>query len=220
MTRFQKLNVVAVILSLVCCTRRSVPSAQASIDSGAVPEAAASVIVVPPPPIPVPRHVLIVGDSEACATGRYAKDAVKQFNDDHGQPHDTIDVECKGGTQVRYWGKEGHLRDALSKHPNPDNIVIFLGTNHYTETKAPDVSIVLDLVKQSGARCTWVGNTAVNGKKWKINKLMRDAVTPTCDYFDTEAANIALPDGVHPWGDGAIKWIKLVWVTIPTKYEN
>ena len=158
------------------------------------------------------RKILIIGDSEACAVQWQVKN-VKL-------PTDTVDVECKGGTVVQYWGAQGNMQRALARHPGTDTVVIFLGTNHYGQTATPPVAPILDLIKQRGLKCVWVGNTAVNGKRWKINDLLRSAVTPTCSYFDTEAAAIPLPDGVHPDGTGALRWLRLVWPTIPMKYEE
>lgn len=159
-----------------------------------------------------PRKVLIIGDSEACAVQWQVKNAKL--------PTDQVDVECKGGTVVQYWGASGNMKRALDRHPGTDVVVIFLGTNHYGQTVTPPVAPILSLVKERGLKCVWVGNTAVNGKKWKINDLLRMAVTPTCSYFDTEAAGIPLPDGVHPDGTGALKWLRLVWPTIPMKHEE
>ena len=169
----------------------------------------------------VPRRVLITGDSEACRVAFYVKDTVALINKENGEPADVVDVDCKGGTVVDYWGKYGNLKRALKRHPTPDDILVFLGTNHYwNEKDTPDVSPILDEIAWSKANCIWVGNTAVHGRKWNINNLLRAAVTPQCSYFDTEAADIPLDDGVHPGRAGAVKWLRLVWKTIPPKYKE
>lgn len=165
-----------------------------------------------------PRKVLVVGDSEACAVNLYIRKTVKEFNEALKQPLDVVDVDCKGGTTVQYWGEQGHFRESLSKHGKPDVVVVFLGTNHYWQTTTPPVNMIIDQLEPR-TECLWVGNTAVKGRKWKINRLLKDAVTPRCQYFDTEAADIHLPDGVHPSGAAAIKWIKMIWSMIPLKYE-
>lgn len=176
----------------------------------------------PPAPVlkPVGRKVLIVGDSEACAVSSYIdlKKLVAEINDAAGQPHDTVEFDCKDGTRVEYWGAGGHLRSALDNHPNPDAVLVFLGTNHYWQTTVPPTDTVTDLLKDTN--CVWVGNTAVHDKRWPVNGLIRDAVTPQCKYFDTEAAKIPLADGVHPTPEGATRWIRLVWPEIPLKKEN
>lgn len=167
-----------------------------------------------------PRHVLIVGDSEACAVSGYInlKKLVASINDEDGAPHDVVDVDCKGGTVVQYWGAGGNLKLALQRHPKPDDVLVFLGTNHYWQKVSPPTNTVTDLLKETN--CIWVGNTAVHGQHWTINGMIRDAVTPRCTYFDTEAADIPLADGVHPSPAGAVKWIRLVWKMIPPKYEE
>lgn len=210
------------------CSTLTMPSAPESIevsaDAGPGDAAIDAPEVAAPPPAPKPkrvvgRTVLVVGDSEACAVNLYIQKTVREFNEAAGQPTDSVVVDCKGGTTVQYWGAQGHFREALKKHPKPDAVVIFLGTNHYWQTEAPPVNTILDQI-QAPASCVWVGNTAVKGKRWKINNILREAVQPACSYFDTEAAGIPLPDGVHPSGAGAIKWLKAVWPMIPLKYEE
>lgn len=189
-----------------------------------------TITVTEPPVIKVPptilverkvsRRILVIGDSEACAVNLYIRKTVKEINEAAGDPLDVVDVVCKGGTVVQYWGEQGHFREALKKHPNPDAVVIFLGTNHYWQgITRPPVETLLDQI-QEPTSCVWVGNTAVKGKRWQINKTLREAVQPRCSYFDTEAAGIELPDGVHPSGAGAIKWLKGIWPLIPPKYEE
>ena len=165
-----------------------------------------------------PRHVLIVGDSEACRVGFWVKEVVKQINAEQQRPADQINIECKDSTRVQYW--DDRIKEALDRHPDTDTLLVFLGTNHYYNVQTPPVGPILEEVKERGLNCVWVGNTAVNGKRWKINELLDQAVRPTCDYFDTEAANIPLLDGVHPDHDGAVKWIKEIWKTIPPMYEE
>jgi len=162
--------------------------------------------------VPAKRRILIVGDSEACTVAHYVK-KVKLSTD-------IVNVDCKGATTVQYWAAGGNFRAALNRHPKPDTVLVFLGTNNYWNKTAPNAKPILDQVTERGFGCVWVGNTAVKGKKWPINGLLRDAVTPTCSYFDTEAADISLPDGVHPGPSGAVKWLRLVWEMIPMKYEE
>lgn len=170
----------------------------------------------------VGRNILVVGDSEACAVNFVIKPTIQKINDENGHPRDVVSVDCKGSTTVRYWGEQGHLHTALSKHPHPDVVVVFLGTNHYAQMtgKVSGVDNVLQEIKKSGAQCVWVGNTAVRGKHWPINKILRDAVTPDCTYFDTEAANIPLADGIHPDRQASVKWLRLIWPMLPFKFEE
>lgn len=152
------------------------------------------------------RRVLVVGDSEACAVAPYVRRVAP--------PTDDVAVECLQGTTVGYWGAQGHLAQALARHPRPDAVVVFLGTNHYWQAKAPDVVPVTAAIEATGASCTWVGNVAVAGRKWPIDGLMRAAVEPACTYYDTEAAGIPLVDGMHPTAEGALLWLRAVWPTI------
>lgn len=215
-----------IFATLIACNRPTVvdPPSQPTPVADVVELAEAAVVTDAAPPQKVmravSRQILIVGDSEACAVKPLAQKVFDEQDKSVGIPTDRVSVECKGGTTVAYWGAQGHLKEALAKHPNQDVVVVFLGTNHYGQSKTPDVSIVLDGIENSGAQCVWVGNTAVDGRRWKINKLIHDAVTPRCRYFDTEAANIPLADNAHPTSAGAIKWLRLVWEVIPTKFEE
>ena len=204
---------------LMGCVPSAVVTSTQDVTIPQVESVPSPVVVDIPPPVvvelvPAPRRILIVGDSEACAVSPYVK-LVKD-------PLDTVDVDCKGGTTVPYWSLLGNFRAALSRHPKPDSVLIFLGTNHYSDPKAnvPGVKNILGLVQERNINCVWVGNTAVHGKHWPINVTLKNAVTPTCDYFDTEQAGIQLSDGVHPTREGAIKWLKAIWPTIPQKYEE
>jgi lysophospholipase L1-like esterase len=165
-----------------------------------------------------PRRVLVIGDSEACRVNLWIKATVHDINQRNHEPYDDVHVVCKGGTVVQYWGAGGHTRMALQEYPHPDDVVVFLGTNHYWQKTSPPTETVTDLL--GDANCIWVGNTAVKGHHWPINQLIRDRVSGRCSYFDTEAANIPLDDDAHPGHAGAVKWLQMVWETIPTKYEE
>lgn len=168
--------------------------------------------VVEPPKVVAKRVILIIGDSEACAIASSVKKAKL--------PTDDVHVDCKGGTVVQYWGAGGNFRAALTRHPKPDVVLVFLGTNHYWQKKTPPVESILSIIRDRGFQCVWVGPTAVHNKTWEMNGLIRDAVTPTCDFFDTEAAHIPLYDGVHPDEPAALLWLQKVWPLIPMKYEE
>jgi len=220
---------IACLLS--CNINASLTVSSVRADAGVKDDAEETMVSVPViSRRPLSRHVLIVGDSEACRVGYYVKETVRELNDESGQPRDVVDVDCMGSTTVQYWGIGGNLKLALSRHPNPDDVLVFLGTNHYWVREIPkkatkpgqltlsDVKAVTDLLKNTN--CVWVGNTSVSGKSWDVNELLRDAVTQQCLYFDTEAAGIPLEDGVHPGRAGAVKWLRLLWATIPPKYEE
>ena len=178
----------------------------------------------PPPTITLPkkvaaRNVLIIGDSEACAVAPVAKEVAREWAEKKGYPIDNVAVECKGGTVIQYWAAGQHAKLALGTHPKTDTLLVFLGTNHYWQkTLVGDPTQILDLVKANKLQCTWVGNVAVKGKKWAVNDQVKQAVTPTCNYFDSEEEQIKLHDGVHPDRANAKKWLSDVWETIPLKY--
>lgn len=174
------------------------------------PAEAAPVFLAPKRLVPAPRRILIVGDSEAC-TVKYQVAKVKLATD-------TVDVDCKGGTVTDYWAKGGNFRGALSRHPEPDVVLVFLGTNDFWKKVAPDTGPITDLIHDRNLGCVWVGPTAVHGKQWPVNDMLRDEVTPTCEYFDTEYEDIPLWDGVHPDPAAAERWLRLIWKQIPLQY--
>ena len=172
------------------------------------------------PPKAIARHVLIIGDSVACAVSPVAKEVAQEWAQKTGQPTDDVTVDCKGGTTIQYWGPGLHAHFSLQARPLTDTLLVFLGTNHYWQKTVPNPQLILDLVTNRNLTCVWVGNVAVKGKHWPINGLLRDAVTPTCIYFDSEAEPIQLCDGFHPDSANAKKWLTDVWAAIPLKYEE
>lgn len=220
---------VASILSLTACVHRepnggpvSIPTTpvvteHAVVDTTAIVEEPVIEKQTPEnlpskPKVIAKRTILIIGDSEACAVAPEVKKAKL--------PTDTVYVDCKGGTVVQYWGSGGNFKAALSRHPKPDVVLVFLGTNHYWQKTTPPVETVLKTIRERGFKCVWVGPTAVHNQHWPMNDLIRDAVQPTCDYFDTETASIKLHDGVHPYGAAALDWLQKIWPMIPMKYEE
>lgn len=165
-----------------------------------------------PEPQVLSRYVLIVGDSQACAVSSH----MKEMADSSG---DKADIVCKPSTTVQYWTSD-RLNNELERRANVDTLVVFLGTNHYLDVSTPPVGSILDVVRSRHLTCVWVGNTAVRGKHRQINSLLHDAVTPTCSYFDTEAYNLRLRDGVHPTFDSARRWAQAVWNSIPVRYDD
>jgi len=160
-----------------------------------------------------PRHVLIVGDSEACAVGVVAS-VIAEKNGD------SVEVECKPGSKVEHWSDAGNFRAALSRHPTADTVLVFLGTNNFWYREVPNVAPILDAIKDAGLSCVWVGPTSVHGKSWRVNDLLRINTVPTCVYYDTESAGVPLVDGVHPNAAAAKRWLQDVWRMIPLKYEE
>lgn len=162
-------------------------------------------------PVRLARHVLVVGDSEACAVSTHVAGVARSAGDD-------ADFACKSSTTVQYWSA-GPLARALDARPHVDTVVVFLGTNHYLDAVAPPVGPILEEFRSRGLTCVWVGNTPVMGKPRKVNGLLRDAVSGSCTYFDTEAFGPVLRDGVHPTPASARLWLDAVWRVIPQKFE-
>jgi hypothetical protein len=160
----------------------------------------------------VPRHILLVGDSEAGRVSWRVKD-VKESDD-------VVHVVYKGGTTIQQWGAGGLFNAALTKYPSDDTVVIFLGTNDYSKTTTPDVAPILRQVTAAHMNCVWVGPTSVHEKSWSVNDLIEAAVSSTCTYFNTEKMDIKLEDHVHPNYDNAGKWLGMVWLMIPPKFEE
>lgn len=166
---------------------------------------------------PRSRNVIIVGDSEACAVKHDVQAITDKIADSNGLPHDKIIVGCKVGSRIPFW--DVHVRDVIDQHDRPDVVLVFLGTNHYDEVGEQPVKPILDYIELTGADCVWVGNTSVRGKRWKVNEVIKASVESRCKYFDTEAANIPLVDGIHPTSAGVVKWIEEIWPLIPPEYE-
>jgi hypothetical protein len=150
-----------------------------------------------------PRRILIVGDSEAGYVSRRISE-VKLA-------HDTVEVDAKSSTTIQYWSELGNFLTVLNRHQKSDIVVIFLGTNNYGNTTLPNVAPILDEVVKRNLKCIWVGPTAVRGKNWPINAMLKARVQPVCKYLDTQASNISLEDGIHPTHESILKWLKLVW---------
>ena len=210
-------------LMLVGCSL----SAEVKIDSRPIdaaieeisPEAIVSVPVVEHPKELASRHILIIGDSEACAIGAVVKKEAARITDSRNEPRDQISVVCKAGTRVEYWSS-GKFSAALQRHPDVDTVLVFLGTNHYGSRRVPNVVPILDEVDNRQLTCIWSGNTAVHGKSWPMNEILKTAVSPDCDYFDTESLKIDLADGIHPTTQGAVAWVDALWDRLPLKYEE
>ena len=148
-------------------------------------------------------HILIVGDSEAGA-----EHGVMPFIGKVKRSNEDVQFDYKNGTRIQFWAK--NIPAALARHPKPDVVIVFLGTNNYTDTVLPDLSPILNVIQATGAKCIWVGPTSVHGKTWTLDTLLANGVSP-CVYVDTEALGIELVDGIHPTADAAVKWLEAIW---------
>lgn len=147
-----------------------------------------------------PDNIAVIGDSLACGS-KWRIGEVSKTNE-------TVTWDCKVGSSIEYWNG-GKAREALEARKGATSVIIFLGTNNYSSSNVPDTSNVLKEVQDRGLRCTWVGPTAVNGKKPAINEKLRKAVEGTCTYVD--ATDIPLGDGIHPTWDGWLRLLKIIW---------
>jgi hypothetical protein len=148
------------------------------------------------------EHILVIGDSEAAH--------VSHFYDYVIQPREVVNSDFKGGTVIQQWFGE-RLDKALTKYPETDTVVIFLGTNNAGRKDELDVSPILDKVKDK--KCIWAGPVAVNGHKQVFNQLLKNFILShsKCKYIDSELLPIKLADGYHPEPQSSIIWLKEVW---------
>ena len=151
-----------------------------------------------------PKQILLVGDSQVLYAKWYMARAGVQ------KPNETLFYDSHPGTTILTWNRI-FVRE-MSKFPKMDEVLIFLGTNNNNFTYLQPLDNILGEVKRENVKCVWVGGTEVYHHHHPIiNNLIRNAVSPTCQFFDTEAAGIDLIDGVHPSPEGAKKWLKLIW---------
>jgi hypothetical protein len=160
-----------------------------------------------PPTPPPPQRILLIGDSEVLYLSWYFDRAnVKQ-------PNETVLFDSKPGTTIGTWNSI--FVQEMSRYPRLDMVIILLGTNNFNFDFLQAHQSILDEVKRRNIKCLWVGPTDVKMKGWKnlhmTGPFIKEAVDGTCTYFDTEAANIELADGVHPTLAGGIKWLQLIW---------
>lgn len=162
----------------------------------------APVTVVPP------RHqnILLIGDSEVMYINWYFKPMRK--------PNETVYFDSKPGTTIGWWNG-GVFHREMSKYPNLDMVIVFLGTNNFNFTFLQPHQNILDEIKARNIKCIWVGPTDVRMRGYKnphiTGQLIKDAVDGLCTYVDTESLSIPLADGVHPTQDGAVKWLTEIW---------
>ena len=163
--------------------------------------------VVDTVPVILPKKILLIGDSQVRYLSWYMDRAgVKQ-------PNETVFFDSKPGTTILTWNNI-FVRE-MSKYPNIDEVLIFLGTNNFNFGFLQDHQNILNEIKRRNVKCLWIGPTNVRMNGFKnlhmIGPLIKKAVEPVCKFFDTEAAGIELADGIHPSLDGAVKWLRDIW---------
>ncbi len=142
----------------------------------------------------------IAGDSEAGAT--YG--ALKSELPTGSQTVLTYEVSSR----IEKWSSGKMLASRPAR--KVDHVIVFLGTNNYYDSKLPSVDGVLQVVRSTGAKCTWVGPPKVNGRSWKLNGELKAAVEPLCKYVDSQQIPIQLRDGIHPSPQGAQVWARKI----------
>ena len=174
----------------------------AGIDVEVVDAAPEAEQVEAAPVVPQHQNILLIGDSEV----QYADWFFKPLR----KPNETVFFDSKPGTTIGWWNF-GIFHREMSKYPNVDVVIVFLGTNNFNFKYLQPYQSILDEIKARKVKCIWVGPTAVYGKKHVINSLIKEAVSGTCTYVDTEELDIPLVDGVHPTQPGAVKWLTEIW---------
>lgn len=148
------------------------------------------------------QNILIIGDSEAMFAGFKVKNIQ--------QPNETVYVDGKPSTTIGQWNN-GMFRKEMDKYFDLDVVVIFLGTNNVELHEMPPYQNILNEVKVRQLKCVWVGPPKVYNRHHQMNDLIKEAVSDTCIFIDTEALGIELVDNVHPTPTGTIKWLNEIW---------
>lgn len=160
------------------------------------------------PIVPKHQNILLIGDSEVT----YVAWQINKIQ----QPNETLFIDSKPGTTIGWWNYKVFYNE-MSKYPNIDIVIVFLGTNNFNFTYLQPYQNILDVINARKVKCIWVGptnvNVTVNGYKNQhiIGGLIKNAVSDTCTYVDTEKLDIQLADGVHPTAQGSIKWLTEIW---------
>jgi hypothetical protein len=157
--------------------------------------------------IEVPRNILIIGDSEACAVGA----VVHEFT------HHTLKCSCSSGTTIQDWAGM-KVNRVLRDVDDVDVVIVFLGGNNIINENVVGVQTIIDKI---GTRdCVWVGNAALFGKTWNVNQLMKDSVGTQCSYLDSEKLQLKLPDKMHPDRASARLWLQAAIDLVPKVYKE
>lgn len=147
-------------------------------------------------------NILILGDSLACGSQMRVKEFLKQ--------NESVVYDCKVGSTLQQWNSE-KAKIAFERNKDISSVIVFLGTNNYTATKMPEISNILGEIEKHNVKCTWIGPTAVRGKQWQINQLIKEAVSKNCDFVDITDSEILLQDGIHPTFSSWFTILKRTW---------
>lgn len=156
---------------------------------------------------PSPQRILLIGDSQVRYLSWYFDRAEVK------QPNETVLFDSHPGYTILAMNRI--FVAEMNKYPNLDEVIIFLGTNNFNFNFIQDHQNILDEIKRRHIKCVWAGPTDVRMKGFKnlhiIGPLIKHSVEEVCTYFDTEAFNISLLDGIHPDLEGGKKWLREIW---------
>ncbi len=152
------------------------------------------------------KNTLLIGDSQVGCVNSRMNEFKTKFNID-----ENIFVDYKIGSTIQFWETNEKFHKTLLQYPLIDTVIIFLGTNNFWQTTKPNVDSILNEIESKKLNCIWVGPTKVHDKKLAINQLLKNVVSPTCSYVDTEQFFIPLSDGIHPTYQGIFKWLRVIW---------
>lgn len=157
-------------------------------------------------------RILLIGDSEAGAVAPYLSSVQR--------PDDVVHTVYLVGSRIEAWSSGAQkpvLLQALASYA-PDVVIVFLGTNHYSDSVAPPVASLLSVLQAAApnASVLWVGPTSVQGKTWPVDTwLAQETAAAGVPYVDVEALGIPLRDGIHPTADGAKQLLQAIWARLP-----
>lgn len=128
-------------------------------------------------PLALSIYVTIIGDSQGGIATPFLRSEGYYVNDYH-----------KDGARIE---------QTCSKNINLDsqNVIVFLGSNHYGDVSPPNPSCILNMVKNS-KQCIWIGPPKIRNQKWKFDNYLKEKVENYCHYISNQEIT-DLFDGIH-----------------------
>lgn len=137
--------------------------------------------------------LIVIGDSQGgIATPYLRKDYI------------VVDEHKDGARVSGVCSKNFNLKDEI--------VIIFLGSNHYDDIRAPNVDCVLKMVENT-KKCIWVGPPQIRGHKWQHENELKNKIKNTCNYISTQNM-VDLPDNIHFGKSGIIDVIGKIKVIL------
>ena len=128
-------------------------------------------------PLAISTYITIVGDSQGGIAAPFLRSE---------------------GYYVKDYHKDGaRIEQTCLKNLNLDNqnVIVFLGSNHYDDMSEPNPKCILDIVKNA-KQCIWIGPPKIRNQKWKFDKSLKEKVDGYCHYISNQEI-IDLFDGIH-----------------------